>query len=111
MLEIDGIAVAYGHLQVLWGVSLSVDEGEMVALVGSNGAGKTTTLKTAQGLLKPLHGEVRFLGENVHQRPSHQVVASGLSLVPEDRLLFPHMTVLENLELGAFSPQPRKARA
>ena len=111
MLQIENLAVAYGHLQVVWDVSLSVEEGQMVALIGSNGAGKTTTLKTAQGLLKPLNGEIRFMGKNVHLMHTHQIVAAGLSLVPEERLLFPEMTVLENLELGAFASEPRRKRA
>lgn len=111
MLEITGLAVAYHHLQVLWEVSLTVQQGNLVALIGSNGAGKTTTLKTALGLIVPLRGEVRFMGENVHRKKIHHVVAAGLSLVPEERLLFPEMTVLENLELGAFSPEPRRQRA
>lgn len=111
MLEIDKLAVAYGHLQVLWDVSLSVEKGQLVALVGSNGAGKTTTLKTVQGLLKPLNGQVRFMGKNVHLMQTHQIVEAGMSLVPEERLLFPEMTVVENLELGAFAPIPRRKRA
>lgn len=111
MLEIDKLAVAYGHLQVLWDVSLSVDRGQLVALVGSNGAGKTTTLKTIQGLLRPLNGQVRFVGKNVHLMQTHQIVAAGMSLVPEERLLFPEMTVVENLELGAFAPIPRRKRS
>lgn len=110
MLEIESLCVAYHHLQVLWDVSLSVEQGNLVALIGSNGAGKSTTLRTAQGLVAPLSGEVRFMGENVHRKQIHHIVAAGLSLVPEDRLLFPEMTVLENLELGAFCPKPRQQR-
>jgi branched-chain amino acid transport system ATP-binding protein len=108
VLQIENLAVAYDRQQVLWDVSFSVEEGQLVTLLGPNGAGKTTTLKTAQGLLKPLAGDVRFMGENVHHKQAHQIVAGGLSLVPEDRLLFPGMTVLENLELGAFPPEPRR---
>ena len=78
-----------------------------MALLGPNGAGKTTALKTFQGLVKPSFGEVRFKGENVHQVSAHRVVAAGLCLVPEERMLFPRMTVRENLELGAY---PREAR-
>ncbi len=111
MLEIFELAVAYGHLQVLWDVSLTVKEGQLVVLIGSNGAGKTTTLKTAQGLLKPLNGHVWFMDEDVHNMQTHDIVAAGLSLVPEDRLLFPDMTVVENLELGAFAKEPRRQRA
>ncbi len=110
MLEITNLNVAYGHLQVLWDVSLTVEERHVTVIIGSNGAGKTTTLKTSLGLLKPLAGNVLFMGEDVHLRPIHQIVARGLSLVPEDRLLFPDMTVLENLELGSFAPEPRRRR-
>ena len=108
MLEVDGIDVAYGSVQVLWDVSFRAGEGEIVTLLGSNGAGKTTAVRTAQGLCVPRSGEVRFLGRQVHRLGPHRLVASGLCLVPEERLLFPHMSVLENLELGAYH---RRARA
>ncbi len=110
MLDVVNLNVSYGPLHVLWDVSLTVKEREIVALLGSNGAGKTTTLKTIQGLLRPSSGQVHFMGESVHQLASHQVVARGLSLVPEDRLLFPEMTVLDNLELGAFPAGARQKR-
>jgi branched-chain amino acid transport system ATP-binding protein len=110
VLDVVKLNVHYGPLHVLWDVSLTVKEREIVALLGSNGAGKTTTLKTIQGLLRPSSGQVHFMGESVHQLASHQVVGRGLSLVPEDRLLFPEMTVLDNLELGAFPAGARQER-
>jgi branched-chain amino acid transport system ATP-binding protein len=108
MLDVKNIDVFYGETRVLNRVSLHVDRGNIVALLGPNAAGKTTALKTFQGLIRPSSGEVRFLGQVVHRVPSHRLVASGLSLVPEERMLFPQMTVRENLELGAY---PRKARS
>ena len=110
MLDVVNLNVHYGPLHVLWDVSLTVKEREIVALLGSNGAGKTTTLKTIQGLLRPSSGQVHFMGESVHQLALHHVVARGLCLVPEDRLLFPEMTVLDNLELGAFPAGARQER-
>jgi branched-chain amino acid transport system ATP-binding protein len=110
VLDVVNLNVCYGPLHVLWDVSLTVAEGEIVALLGSNGAGKTTTLKTIQGLLRPSSGQVCFVGESVHNLELHRVVASGLCLVPEDRLLFPEMTVLDNLELGAFPTAARQER-
>ncbi len=107
MLDVKNIDVFYGQIKVLHQVSMHVDSGKIVALLGPNGAGKTTALKTIQGLIIPATGEVRYLGRVVHRIPSHRLVASGLSLVPEERMLFPQMTVRENLELGAY---PRNAR-
>lgn len=110
MLEATGIDVFYGHLQALWGVSFVVRQGEIVTLLGSNGAGKSTIIKVAQGLKRPVSGEVRFLGRVIHRLGPHQVVELGLCLVPEDRNLFPFMSVLENLELGAFPHEARCVR-
>ncbi|MGO9567670.1 MAG: ABC transporter ATP-binding protein [Desulfomonilaceae bacterium] len=110
MLDVVNLNVHYGPLHVLWDVSLRVKEREIVALLGSNGAGKTTALKTIQGLLRPSSGQVHYMGESVHQFALHHVVARGLCLVPEDRLLFPEMTVLDNLELGAFPAGARQER-
>ena len=107
MLEMVGINASYGSIQALWDVSFRVREGEIVTLLGSNGAGKSTAINVAQGLIRPASGEVRFLGEMIQRLSPHQVVERGLCLVPEERHLFPHMSVLENLELGAY---PRKAR-
>ncbi len=107
MFTVENVHVSYGDIQVLWGVSLDVPEKAIVALLGSNGAGKTTTLKTAMGMLKPRQGQVTFRDKVITARPSHEIVNLGLYLVPEWRGTFSTMTVLENLELGAF---PRRAR-
>lgn len=107
MLEMAGVNAFYGAIQALWDISFRVREGEIVTLLGSNGAGKSTAINVAQGLIRPASGEVRFLGEMIQRLSPHQVVERGLCLVPEERHLFPHMSVLENLELGAY---PRKAR-
>lgn len=108
MLDVRAIDVWYDQTQILKHLSLHVNRGEIVALLGPNGAGKTTALKTFQGLLRPASGEVRFKGKDVHRVPAHRLVASGLSLVPEERMLFPHMTVRENLELGAYPKEARR---
>jgi len=110
MLDVQGINVAYGAVQVLWDVSFSVGKGEIVALLGSNGAGKTTALRTIQGLVRPLSGQVQFQGRDSRRLGSHDLVAAGLSMVPEARLLFPYMTVLENVELGAYPRSVRNGR-
>ena len=108
MLKIQEVDVFYGPLQALWGVSMEVKEGEVVALVGSNGAGKTTTLKTVMGVLKSTSGQVVLNGVDVSRAPAFQMVDKGITLVPEGRGIFPEMTVQENLDLGAY---PRRARA
>ena len=107
MLEVVGIKAFYGSIQALWDVSFEVREGEIVTLLGSNGAGKSTAIKVSQGLIRPTSGEVRFQGKVVERLRPHEVVEQGLCLVPEERHLFPHMSILENLELGAY---PRRAR-
>src|SRR5262245_58095917 len=103
LLEIDAVHAYYGNIQALKGVSLTVDQGEVVCLIGSNGAGKTTTLKTISGLLQPRRGEVRLAGEKISALPPPQVVERGISQSPEGRKIFPRMTVRENLEMGAFA--------
>ena len=102
LLEVDSIDVAYGNVQVLWDVSLSVERGETVALLGANGAGKTTTLKTICGDLTPAAGDVRFDGESIGDVPHEEVVAKGVANVPEGREMFTESSVRENLELGAY---------
>ncbi|MCL6636442.1 MAG: ABC transporter ATP-binding protein [Alicyclobacillus sp.] len=110
MLEIQDIHVFYGDLQALYGVSLEVQEGEVVALVGANGAGKTTTLRTISGLLRPRSGAIWFDKQPVHRLPPHQIVELGISHVPESRQLFPLMTVEENLLLGGHIRRVRSDR-
>ncbi|WP_199723086.1 ABC transporter ATP-binding protein [Halobellus sp. Atlit-38R] len=107
MLEVDSIDVAYGNVQVLWDVSLTVEEGETVALLGANGAGKTTTLKTICGDLAPMDGEIRYKGESIGDLPHEEVVAKGVAHVPEGREVFTESTVRENLELGAYLDRSR----
>ena len=102
MLRVDGIDVYYGDVQVLKGITLDVQDKELVAVIGANGAGKTTLIRTISGLLKPRKGKIYFDGKCLSDMPGHQVVAQGVVQVPEGRLLFPDMTVLENLQMGAF---------
>lgn len=102
MLEVDKIDVCYGDVKVLRDVSLTVEKGEIVALIGSNGAGKSTTLKTICGFLKPAKGGITFNGISLIEQPVHKIVELGIGMVPEEKKVFRGMTVLENLELGAF---------
>ena len=102
MLEVKNIDTFYGKAQALWDVSLRVDEAEIVALVGANGAGKTTLLNTVCGLLPPASGSVEFLGQRIDGLAPHSIVELGISHIPEGRRLFPHMSVSENLEMGAY---------
>ena len=110
MLEVKGIDVFYGDVQVLWDVSFDVNKGEIVALIGGNGSGKTTTLATVSSLLKPRKGSVTWEGQPIHTRAPHDLVSLGIAHVPEARRLFPEMTVRENLLLGALAPEAKKAR-
>ena len=103
MLDIKDINVYYGAIHAIKGISLSVDEGEIVTLIGANGAGKSTTLRTISGLLKPKTGSINFLGKNIAGMPAHKIVREGISQVPEGRRIFAEMSVQENLELGAFT--------
>lgn len=101
LLSVEDLVVRYGAVQALSGVSLRVDEGEIVSLIGSNGAGKTTLMSTVMGLMSPAGGSVRFDGDDITGHPTESIVASGISLVPERRRLFAPLTVRENLQLGA----------
>jgi branched-chain amino acid transport system ATP-binding protein len=102
MLEVSELFVSYGAISALRGISLKVDHGSIVTLIGGNGAGKTTTLRTISGLLRPRSGTVTFLGENITQLPAHKIVARGIGHVPEGRMVFSNLTVNENLAMGAY---------
>jgi len=103
MLEVDGVTVRYGPFLALDGVSLNVARGEIVGLIGPNGAGKSSLVRAVGGLIVPASGSIRFNGAVIDGRPAHQRIGLGLSIVPEGRGLFPQMSVLENLQMGAFS--------
>ncbi|RJR47670.1 MAG: ABC transporter ATP-binding protein [Deltaproteobacteria bacterium] len=107
LLEINDLTSGYEGVQILWGVNLSLEKGKLTTLVGSNGVGKTTLLSTVMGLLRPWQGTVNFEGKDVTNLPAHARAKAGMVLVPEGRQLFTEMTVLENLEMGAFSPRAR----
>jgi len=102
MLEVSDLRVRYGSIEALRGVSLSVGEGELVALIGSNGAGKSTCLKAITGILRPVEGSIRLGGEEIATKPAHRIVSRGVALVPEGRRLFGDQTVVDNLLLGAY---------
>ena len=110
MLEVENLEVTYGALTALHGVSLTIQSGEIIALVGPNGAGKSTLLKTIAGLLVPRAGVIRWDGKPLGAEPPQRIVESGVALVPEGRRLFTTMTVRENLELGAFTERAQKER-
>ena len=110
MLEVDGLEVAYGDLQVVWGVSFEVPENSIVGILGSNGAGKTTTLMSLAGLLPPLAGKVTFKGESIAGIPTHRLVDRGLVMIPEERATFATMSVADNLEIGAYTPRARPVK-
>ena len=107
MLEIKNLTVGYGAITALHGISLSVPAGAIVALNGANGAGKTTALKTVSGLLKPRSGEILYDGKNIAGLPSHQIVKLGISHVPEGRMIFANLSVMENLQMGAYLQKDR----
>jgi branched-chain amino acid transport system ATP-binding protein len=110
LLEVQSIDAYYGDLQALWNVSIVVKQGELVVLVGPNGAGKTTLLRTIVGLHRPAKGSIWFDGQAAHTAPAHQMVERGMVLVPEGRRLFASMTVLENLEIGAYTTRARREK-
>jgi branched-chain amino acid transport system ATP-binding protein len=111
MLEVSNLDVFYGKSQALRGVSLRVNEREIVALVGANGAGKTTLLNTISGLLRPASGNVEFLGQRIDRLAPHKIMQLGICQIPEGRKLFSDMTVGENLEMGAYSSKAWKSRS
>jgi branched-chain amino acid transport system ATP-binding protein len=102
LLEIEDMHSYYGHIEALRGISLTVDEGEVVTLIGSNGAGKTTTLRSIHGILPPKQGKIIFAGEEIQGVPAHELISRGIAQSPEGRRIFFRMTVLENLEMGAY---------
>jgi branched-chain amino acid transport system ATP-binding protein len=102
LLEVEDLHVSYGKIEAVKGISFTVDAGQVVTLIGGNGAGKTTTLRTLSGLLRPTGGRIAFDGEEISETPAHQIVAKGMAHSPEGRRIFPRLSVLENLELGAF---------
>ncbi|RDD53462.1 MAG: ABC transporter ATP-binding protein, partial [Candidatus Korarchaeota archaeon NZ13-K] len=108
LLNVEGIEVAYGETQVLWGVSLSVDEGEITCLVGSNGAGKTTTLRAISGVLPLRSGRIEFMGNDITRMEPHRRVELGIAHIPEGRRLFPDMKVIENLKAAAYTKRARE---
>jgi branched-chain amino acid transport system ATP-binding protein len=107
MLELKDVHTYYGNIHALKGISLKVDDGEIVTLIGSNGAGKSTTLRTIQGIIRPRSGTIILDGVALEKLPPHEIVARGVAQSPEGRLIFPRMTVMENLEMGAYSRKDR----
>jgi branched-chain amino acid transport system ATP-binding protein len=105
MLEVNNVHTYYGNIHALKGISLEVEEGEIVTMIGANGAGKSTTLNTICGLLRPRSGAIRFDGQEIHSMPAHDIVGLGMSQAPEGRRIFARLTVQENLEMGAFLRQ------
>ena len=110
MLEVEKLSVFYGDHQALFDVSLVVKSGEMVSLLGANGAGKTTTINTISGIVNPKGGSIRFDGAPIHEWPPNKIVEQGLIQIPEERMLFPDMTVFENLQMGAYLSRARQNR-
>ena len=111
MLEVKDLKVAYGKILAVKKISFSVDEGQVVTLIGTNGAGKTTTLRTISGLIRPTSGEILFQGKRIDEVPAHEIVTMGLAHSPEGRRIFPKMTVEENLLLGAFTRSDSEIKA
>ena len=108
MLKVENLSVHYGMIQAVRDVSFEVNEGEVVSLIGANGAGKTTILRTLSGLVRPSAGKIQFLGKEIQKLPAQKIVAGGLSQVPEGRHVFPGLTVMENLEMGACLKKNRE---
>lgn len=108
LLELENVHTYYGYIHALKGISLTVEQGEIVTLIGANGAGKTTTLRTITGLMRPRHGHVRLEGEDLAKYKPHEIVYRGMTMVPEGRRIFARMTVQENLEMGAYTRQDKQ---
>lgn len=109
-LRVSELDVHYKDFQALWGISLEVEEGEIVSVIGANGAGKSTLLNTISGLLNPTQGTIEFFGEKIDGLPPHETVPRGITLVPEGRRIFPRLTVYENLFMGSYTPRTRAKR-
>jgi len=107
VLEVKGLQVFYGDYQALFDINLVVNSGEIISLLGANGAGKTTTINTISGVKRSKNGSVRFDDADIHQWPAHRIVEKGVIQIPEERMLFPDMTVLENLQMGAYLKRAR----
>ena len=103
MLTVTDLQVYYGVIQAIKGISFSVNQGEVIALIGANGAGKTTTLHTVTGLIQPKAGKIEFEGKDITKMPAHKIVSLGMAHVPEGRRIFQQLTVLDNLKLGAYT--------
>jgi branched-chain amino acid transport system ATP-binding protein len=110
LLEVKGIDVHYGEVQIIWGIFLKVLGGEVVSIVGANAAGKTTTINTISGILRPRLGEILFEGFRIDHEPPYRIVERGLVQIPEGRRLFPQMTVIENLEIGSYPKRTREKK-
>lgn len=102
MLKLSNVQSYYGNIQALKGIDIEISHGEIITLIGANGAGKTTTLMSICGVVPPRHGEIRFMGQPIHGMSPDQIVSLGISQVPEGRRIFPYLTVMENLDMGAF---------
>lgn len=107
LLKVDSIHAYYGNIHALHGISLHIDEGEIVTLIGSNGAGKTTIIRSISGLMNPREGSIHFDGQPIHNVPAHALVSKGISQSPEGRRIFPRLSVIDNLEMGAFHRNDR----
>lgn len=110
LLEVTDLEVSYGKIKAVKGISFTVEDGEVVSLIGTNGAGKTTTLRTISGLLRPSAGSIRFLGKDISKTAAHQIVTMGVAHSPEGRRIFPQLSVEENLLLGAFARKDASVR-
>ncbi|MCD4814856.1 MAG: ABC transporter ATP-binding protein [Methanosarcinales archaeon] len=108
MLKVENVNVSYGSVKILWDVDFHIDKGEIITIIGPNGAGKTTIVKTIMGLLKPTSGTIEFNGNPIHLAPTHKIVEGGIALVPEGRELFPRMTIMENLQMGAYTSDKKE---